>query len=440
MIGGALIALAASFPLASHPLVTQSVVLPGGIRVIVTEDHTTQSVVLNVVVSGGAGEDPPGREGLAHLIEHLAFEGSAQAPGNAYDTLLAAVGGTSTAWTDLDAMSFTCRAPAEALPLLLFLESDRLRGLLPTEESLVNQRAVLTREAAGTAGIPARRALAEGLWPVGHPYRHTVLGDLDALATLSLAEVQQHVTRLFHPSNLSIAVVGNFVAADVVRQMQQWFSVSQAGLDVSSVSSVSKVSKVSNASAPSEEGAPRWVVEDGESLRVQLGWRTFGQESADRHALDLAARILHARRDGRGGVEARAWFGRWGGSFTVAARGFRAAEPARRWLERAIATLAEEGPTQVEIDRARGAMRLADLRALETLAGRALALNMCQIRTGNPDCLPEEWIRREEVKVEDVRRVVGEWLRPEGAVQVVSGPAPRSPAVRAPFSPWAERR
>ena len=104
--------------------------LDNGLTVILHEDHTTPTVSVNVWYHVGSGREKPGRTGFAHLFEHIMFEGSEHVPEGQFDRWLEAAGGDNNGSTNNDRTNYWENAPAGALELLLFLESDRMGHLL----------------------------------------------------------------------------------------------------------------------------------------------------------------------------------------------------------------------------------------------------------------------------------------------------------------------
>src|SRR6516165_7190732 len=105
--------------------------LTNGMVVILSEDHAVPQVVVNVTYGVGSRMERQGRTGFAHLFEHLMFMGTRRAPTKAFDAWMEEAGGRNNAWTAEDRTDYFDIAPSTALPLLLWLEADRIRDLGP---------------------------------------------------------------------------------------------------------------------------------------------------------------------------------------------------------------------------------------------------------------------------------------------------------------------
>src|SRR5262245_23546795 len=150
--------------------------LPNGLHVILREDHTIPILTVNVWYHVGSAREKPGRTGLAHLFEHLMFEGSGHVKEGEFDRLLEAAGGSNNASTEADRTNYYIDVPSSALDLALFLESDRMGFLLDvmTPEHVNGQRDVVKNERRqsyeNTPYGMASIEIARLLFPEGHPY------------------------------------------------------------------------------------------------------------------------------------------------------------------------------------------------------------------------------------------------------------------------------
>jgi zinc protease len=109
--------------------------LPNGLILIVHEDHSVPRVATNVWYRVGSGDERPGRTGFAHLFEHLMFMGSENAEYPQFDKLLEAAGAANNGSTTEDRTNYYEFGPSNSLPLMLWLEADRMGWLLPTMDS-----------------------------------------------------------------------------------------------------------------------------------------------------------------------------------------------------------------------------------------------------------------------------------------------------------------
>src|SRR5438046_1358444 len=120
--------------------------LPNGLTVVISEDHSTPIVHLQLWYHVGSKNEKPGRTGFAHLFEHMMFKGSKNVEPEGHPSYISSVGGQSNAYTNEDATVFWETVPAQYLPLVLWLEADRLASLRIAEKVFQTEREVVKEE------------------------------------------------------------------------------------------------------------------------------------------------------------------------------------------------------------------------------------------------------------------------------------------------------
>ncbi len=203
--------------------------LDNGLRVVVQEDHTAPVVAVDLRYGVGSRHERPGRTGLAHLFEHLMFQGSAHAAPGEHDSLIESAGGTLNAATSFDWTDYYHTVPSGALELALWLEADRMGTLMDalSQDRLDNQREVVKNERRERCdNVPygtAWERLHQLVFPVGHPYRHTPLGSMADLDAVTLQDCQDFFTTYYVPGNAVLAIVGDVDADDAFRAVERYF-------------------------------------------------------------------------------------------------------------------------------------------------------------------------------------------------------------------------
>ena len=206
-------------------------VLTNGLRVIVEEDETTASVAVAVTYHAGAKEDPAGKSGLAHLVEHVAFDGTAHAPGrDDFARLLEDAGAREyNGLTSHDVTTFMEVVPANQLALALWLESERMGYLVdPTpEETLASEKQIVLqerREREDATEIAKLAAVLDGeLFPEGHPYHRGPIGLGAETAAATAQDVDDFHRHFYVPRNACLAIVGNVRTAAALELAQTHF-------------------------------------------------------------------------------------------------------------------------------------------------------------------------------------------------------------------------
>ncbi len=197
-----------AYPIAEHTLAN-------GLRVIVSEDHTTPTVSVCLWVRVGSRDEDPGRTGFAHLFEHLMFQGSRNVASGEHFSALMAAGGRLNATTWFDRTNYFETVPKGALELALWLEADRHGRLLDavTQTNLDNQRDVVKEEKRQRYdNAPYGNALRDvyaTLFPAGHPYQHPTIGSMEDLGAATVEDVHRFFTRHYGPNNTVLTLVGD---------------------------------------------------------------------------------------------------------------------------------------------------------------------------------------------------------------------------------------
>ena len=205
--------------------------LNNGLRLVHHRDYTSRFAVVNVLYNVGSKYENPERTGLAHLFEHLMFGGSKNIPD--YDTPLQIAGGRSNAWTSNDLTNYYDILPVQNLETALWLESDRMRELAFTTESLEVQRKVVIEEFKETTlNVPygdAYGMMLKNLY-VKHPYRWPVIGkEVSHIEKVTMDEVKEFFYSHYLPSNAIISIVGNISFEDTLKLVEKWFGDIPAG-------------------------------------------------------------------------------------------------------------------------------------------------------------------------------------------------------------------
>ncbi len=219
-------AYSGGMPLA-YPIVLST--LENGLRVVVSEDHSVPAVTVNLWVDVGSRHEAPGRTGLAHLFEHLMFQGSENvAPGEHFE-LLMAEGGRLNATTWFDRTNYFETVPTGALDLALWLEADRQGRLLPalTQENLDTQRSVVKEEKRqrydnqpyGTA----LEDLVSVVFPEGHPYHHPTIGSMEDLDAVTLEVVHDFYRTHYGPNATVVTLCGDVTPDEGVAAVRRHF-------------------------------------------------------------------------------------------------------------------------------------------------------------------------------------------------------------------------
>jgi predicted Zn-dependent peptidase len=406
--------------------------LANGMVVILSEDHAVPQVVVNTTYGVGSRMERAGRTGFAHLFEHLMFMGTRRAPTKAFDAWMEEAGGRNNAWTAEDRTDYFDIAPSTALPLLLWLEADRMRDLGPLidQSKLDLQREVVRNERRQSIenrpyGVE-ELVLPTLLWPETHPYHHPVIGSHEDLEAASVADVKQFFATWYDPSNASLVVAGDFDPQQAKALVEKNFGA------------------IPSQGKPVDPGAPGFsdekttlttvvrqtIPDEVELAKVTVAWqspRHFGPGDAE---LDLLASVLGQGKASRlykslvydqkiaQEVSARQESRVLGSDFVVDALVRPGVDPAKveKALLEQVAKVRDKEVTTEELERARNTYEMEFVDRLQGVEERASLLNMYQAETGDPGFVQKDLDRYRHATEKDLLTYAKKVLQPDAMV------------------------
>ena len=403
----------------SVPIVIDT--LENGLTLIVHEDHSVPNVSVNIWYMVGSGDEKPSRTGFAHLFEHLMFMGSENAVYPAFDRLLEAAGANNNGSTTTDRTNYYEEGPANSLPLMLWLEADRMGWFLSTmsAEKVDAQREIVKNERRESYenqpyGL-ARETLTRTLYPAGHPYSWSVIGSMTDLSAASLEDTKDFFRRYYAPNNAVLTVAGDVNAIEVRQLVEQYFAAVPRG------------PAITRPTAPAFSLARDTVVilEDRVQLpRAYFNWHTARVYSQDDAALDLLAYLLTGAKNSRltqklvydqqiaTSVVAFNSGKRLDGDFVIyaTARPGHSLPELQTSIDAEIRRLAADGPGTRELEQAQNATEASFLNRLEQVADKSNQLNSYYYFVGTPDYFQQDLARYRGVTSADIQRVARQYL------------------------------
>jgi len=265
--------------------------LPNGLRVILSEDHATPIVAVNLWYHVGSANERAGRTGFAHLFEHMLFQGSANVGANEHFELVQRAGGTLNGSTWLDRTNYYETMPSHQLELALWLEADRMARLLPamTQEKLDTQRDVVKNERRWSVDNQPYGTWWEKLpalcFPPEHPFHHSLIGSMEDLTAASLEDVAEFFRTYYTPDNAVLTIAGDFEPAAARAMVERHFAPIPRGAGRPALPSMA---------VPPQFGAPRReVVPDAVvATRILLAFRVPAAGTPEWYTASLLAAVL----------------------------------------------------------------------------------------------------------------------------------------------------
>lgn len=368
--------------------------LDNGLTVIVHEDRKAPVVAVSVWYHVGSKNEPEGKTGFAHLFEHLMFNGSENYDDEWFEPLQR-VGATSiNGSTWLDRTNYFETVPTPALDLVLWMESDRMGHLLVavTQKKLDNQRGVVQNEKRQGDNQPYGRVnynLYEGLFPPGHPYRHSTIGSMDDLNAASLEDVKQWFQDYYGPNNAVLALTGDIDAATAREKVERYFGDIPAGPEVDTYETWIPERTINTHEIQYDE-VP--------AVLANRVWAVPGRNTRDRALLEIAADVLGRGRNSRlyldliynrqlatsvdigvSEFELASVF-----DLAVTLNPDEPADVASEAIDRILAEFLANGPTEDELARSVTGINASVVRGLEQVNGQANVLAQGELYAGDP--------------------------------------------------------
>ncbi len=396
--------------------------LANGLRTLVLPRHHAPVVVCDLYYPVGSFDEPVGKTGLAHFVEHMLFKGTKRFPKGQIDRLAFVASGQSNAETGEDLTHYWFAFPSNRWELALAIEADRMRGATFNPIEVEAERQVIAEERARDHESPLSRLDSAHLTHsyVRHPYRNPILGWPEDLASIGVADLKRFYRRHYQPEGAVLVIVGDVEAGRALDAAETWFSPINGGVEPNSADPSPIVE-------PRQTGRRDFTLLEAESIpRGLFGWHTVPLGHPDGPALDVLSDLLTCGRRSRlwetlvEDQKLATWVdtGQEGakraGQFLLQVEAMPGVDPNK--LDRAILetlnALADNGPTPAELARSRHRLEAAWRWEQEDLAGLAAGLGHF--------ALQGDWRRWQTdhqaaiaVTADDLKRVASTYLVPE---------------------------
>lgn len=406
--------------------------LDNGLRVVVAPDPSVPIVAVNLWVNVGSRHERPGRTGLAHLFEHLMFQGSRNVAEGEHMRALMGHGARLNATTWFDRTNYFETVPTGVLDLALWLEADRHGYLLDavTQACLDNQRDVVKEEKQQRYdNRPYGHALEDmyGLvFPDGHPYQHSTIGSMDDLDAATLDDVHAFYKQHYGPDNTVLTLVGDVAFDDAIALADKYFG-ELARVGVQPAAPADPLSALT-------EPVRFERADDVPADRLHLGFRLPPDHTRDfliaEAAFDVLAGLATSRLYRRAvrSEQAASHVSRSAmGLVDGVSLGLLVADVAddsslaevENIVCEELERLADEGPTDAEMKTAFADFERGWLQALAVHEERADTISHYTLLHDDPQYVNTYLDDAATVTPDEVRRVADTWLRPQSRAVVV---------------------
>lgn len=395
--------------------------LSNGLEYILYQNNSLPIVSVNIWYRVGSGYEKKGKTGLAHLFEHMMFQGSENVPKEMHFKFIQEAGGTLNGSTTRDRTNYFEKLPSNNLELALWLESDRMGYFLPslTQEKLNNQKDVVKNERLENYdnqpyGL-AWEILNKNVYPQDHPYNWITIGHLKDIESYTLEDVEGFFKKYYSPDNACIVVAGDIRQAETIDLIEKYFSVIQS-FNIAEKPQKKFVKLNQNIYIEHEDNV--------QLERIYLSWPSeFIFEKHDA-ALEVFADILSGTKNSRLHkklvIEMQAaidvtsfqYSGRFGGQFVIICtiKPEQDAEKIKQIILDEINNFLTDDVSEKELAKSKNGIKSQFVYSMQNLDNAADHLNYYNYFLGEPNSFEFDLNRYNSVTNETIKEAVSSYL------------------------------
>ncbi len=423
--------------------------LANGLEVVVLPDHRAPVVTHMVWYRAGSSDEPAGKSGIAHFLEHLMFKGTKEiAPGD-FSKIIARNGGQDNAFTSHDATAYFQRVAKDRLPLVMRMEADRMANLTLNEENAKTELKVILEERRMRVDNDPASILGEQINAAqfaAHPYRIPIIGWENEIRGLTREDALAFYKHFYAPNNAILVVAGDVDAAEIMPLIEETYGKLAAN---------PAITPRMRPKEPEQPAERRVILKDERAGKatIQRQYLTVSDTTAqprEAEALELLAKIVGSSNTSRlytrlvvkdkKASSTTGWYSGTGldsgslGFYAVAAPDTKL-EEVEHIIDEVLADVRQNGVTQEELDRARnaaiaGIVYNSDNQAsMARIYGWALATGET---VGDVEARPQ---RLAAVTLDDIKTAAQKYLDMKRSVTGLLVPLPSKTAKAAPSGP-----
>ncbi len=401
-----------------------------GLTLLLVVDDAAPVVSYQTWLAVGSRHEKKGKTGIAHLFEHLMFNETDNLANGELDRKLEQAGAESNAATFLDWTFYLENLPAEALELVIELESDRLQNLVLRDPQVASEREVVANERRQTVDDDIDGTITERLYSSAftvHGYRWPTIGLMADIQGLTTEDCRSFYASYYAPNNATLVIVG-----DVEREHLLELLAGAYG----SIPAAPVLAEDRRTEPPQTRERRSQLSLPTATHKLAVGYHCPAMADADHPALTLLVEILFGGRASRvhqalvQQAEVASSAGGFVGNFRdpalldiyLTARPEHDCSSLLRALDEQLEQVCRDAPSESELERGRARVELSSLRALETAAGKAEQIGFCELVLGDPAGLFARLEACAQVSRDDLLRVARRYLQPNARTIVEVSP------------------
>ena len=397
--------------------------LDNGLTVILHQDTSDPIVAMATIVHVGSNREKPGRTGFAHFFEHMAFNDSENVPQGANRKMIEELGGTRNGGTWSDGTMYYEVVPKDALEKLMWIDSDRLGFMINTvtEGALEREKQVVKNEKRQRVDNQAyghtQHVILKNLYPEGHPYNWTVIGDLEDLQAATLADVKEFYQQYYGPSNATLVIAGDINFEETKKMVEQWFGEIKPSEAVSDPEPMPVTLK---------ETKKLYHLDNFAKVpEIRLTYPTVEQYHKDSYALDALGEILSQGKRAplyqvivedkklAPSVAAYNSSNELAGTFTIRVRANDGADLDNVYqaIQQALAEFEKNGFSDNDLKRIKARQETSFYNGISSVLNKAFQLGIYQEYAGDPAFISQDIANIKSVTRDDIMRVYETYIK-----------------------------
>lgn len=395
--------------------------LKNGLEVILHKDSSLPLVAVNIWYKVGSANEREGKTGLAHLFEHMMFQGSENVPKEMHFKYIQEAGGILNGSTSFDRTNYYEKLPSNAIEIPLWLESDRMGLLLNAldEEKLENQKSVVINERLERYdnqpyGL-AWEIIVKNLFPKNHPYSWPTIGFKEDIESFTLDDVKNFFKSFYSPSNATLVVAGDINESESLQLIEKYFA------------EIPSYETPASPIAPDFQLNENIYIEHKDNVqlpRLYLAFPTVKSYEPKDAELEVLSDILSGSKNSRlnkrlvfdeqiaQDVSAFQFSGKYGGMFMIistAKPGVEISDLKKKIFEE-LSLISSKGISEKELTKTRNGIKSNFISALQNLDNIADHLNHYNFYLNEPNSFEWDLNRYMLIQTYDVKSVCNELL------------------------------
>ena len=214
------------FPVILYGADVQEYTLRNGLKVLIVEEHKAPVATFQIWYRVGSRDEPAGKSGLSHLLEHMMFKGTALYGPSVLSKIVQKNGGTDNAYTTKDYTVYFELFASDRITLAIDLEADRMQNLRLEKQEVISERKVVMEERRLRYEDDPQNSLFEEVVAAAfkvHPYQRPVIGWMSDLQSIERDDLLHYYKTFYAPQNAVIVVVGDVNAKDMMERIRSSF-------------------------------------------------------------------------------------------------------------------------------------------------------------------------------------------------------------------------